>query len=257
MKNLVITTFIGDCPRHSLPIHERYCEKYNLDLHVITENKIRWRDLGFEKFIAVDLLNDYDRVLYIDGDVLITPQAPNIFEVYTDPVPFYGFHESGFTGQNNRDPLVREIINCFDNQFVIWPKEWNRKLRYFNSGILLFSKHHQDQLGKFREIDSITGHLPMTDQTCLNAMITKFNMPFKNLDWYWNRGDMGVPDPNLLRYQSNFIHYCGQGYTFYSNVGKYDILKSDLEFLYPEFSQSDLPIELQQFDLLYQKGYNI
>jgi hypothetical protein len=68
---------------------------------------------------------------------------------------------------------------------------------------------------------------------------------------------MGVPDPNLLRYQSNFIHYCGQGYTFYSNVGKYDILKSDLEFLYPEFAQSDLPIELQQFDLLYQKGYNI
>lgn len=258
MKNLVLTTLIGDCPKYALPIFEKYCNKYNLDLHVITERVVNWRDLYYEKFLAVELLDKYDRILFIDGDVLITPQAPNIFEYYPDPTFFYAFHENGYSGQNNRDGFVKETLQGFGDRFIAWPKEWNGKLRYFNSGVMLFSKQHQKALSNFREVDEITGSLPISEQTCLNAIVTLYNLPYYNMEWSWNRGDLGVPDPNLQRYQSNFIHYSGQGYTFYSKAtSKYDILRSDMGFLYPEFSYTDLPMELQQFDLLYRKGYNV
>ena len=45
MKNLFLTTFIGDCPKDSLKIFEKYCEKYNLDLEVITDYKINFRKI--------------------------------------------------------------------------------------------------------------------------------------------------------------------------------------------------------------------
>ena len=252
MKNLVVTKYIGDCPKHSLKIHEKYCEKYNLDLHVIDKYKLNYKAIGYESFQALEFLNNYDRILYIDGDVLITPHAPNIFEFFPDPKPFYAFHESGYSYNNNRDPLVIEILKCLSDKFIIWPKEWNGRYRYFNTGIFMFSKHHEEYLNRFKEIDEKTGILPMDEQTCLNALVTSFGIPFKNIHWEWNRGDMDAPDPNLMRLRANFIHYSGRGYAFYTRNGKYDILKSDLEFLYPEYSSSESILELQQFDLLYK-----
>jgi lipopolysaccharide biosynthesis glycosyltransferase len=37
-----------------------------------------FNSLNFDKFKAIEFLKDYDAVLYIDTDILITPDAENI-----------------------------------------------------------------------------------------------------------------------------------------------------------------------------------
>ena len=236
MKNLFLTTLIGECPKHSLKVFEKYCEKYNLDLEVMTDYKINYYDLGFEKFRVLDMFDKYDRVVYVDGDVLITPHAPNIFEEYPDPSYFYGFHENGYCIESDRDPLINLCMVELDKTFCLWPKEWNGKKRYFNSGILLFSKEHREALSKFSYYAPKLQQYWGTDQTTLNCIITFENVKFKNLSWDWNRGDLSAPDWNLMRYKANFIHYSGRGYDFVEGIGKYNMLKKDLDFLYPELS---------------------
>jgi lipopolysaccharide biosynthesis glycosyltransferase len=236
MKNLFLTTFIGDCRKDSLKIFEKYCEKYNLDLEIITDYKINYYDLGFEKFRAIEMLEKYDRIVYVDGDVLITPQAPNIFEAYPDPSFFYAFHESGYGPENDRDALINLCMTELDKYFFFWPKEWNGKRRYFNSGVLLFSKEHAEALSKFSYYAPRLRDFWGTDQTTLNCIVTFENVKYKNLSWDWNRGDLSAPDWNLMRYQSNFIHYSGRGYDFVHGIGKYNMLLNDMKFLYPEIN---------------------
>lgn len=236
MKNLFLTTMIGDCPKDSLKIFERYCEKYNLDLEVISDYQINYYDLGFEKFRVLKMFDKYDRVVYVDGDVLITPQAPNIFDVYNDPTYFYAFHENGYSPMNDRDPLINHCLTELDKSFCVWPKEWNGKMRYFNSGVLLFSKEHAQSLEKFSYYAPKLRQFWGTDQTTLNCIVTLENVKYKNLDWEWNRGDLACPDWNRMRYKGNFIHYSGRGYDFSENVGKHQMLKNDLMFLYPEYN---------------------
>jgi len=62
------------------------------------------------------------------------------------------------------------------------------------------------------------------------------NVKFKNLSWDWNRGDLSAPDWNLMRYKANFIHYSEEDMILLKVLVNTNMLKKDLEFLYPELS---------------------
>ena len=73
------------CPKKSF---KAYAKKVNADFLCIKEYKDIFKYIPansfFEKAILEklnlgDLLNDYERVLYIDADILITPKAKDIF----------------------------------------------------------------------------------------------------------------------------------------------------------------------------------
>lgn len=61
------------------PLLREYATKFGADFHVITGEPSAF---PFEdKFLVSQFLEQYDRVLYADADVLITDAAPNLFEL--------------------------------------------------------------------------------------------------------------------------------------------------------------------------------
>jgi hypothetical protein len=70
----------------------KYSKKYSIDLIEFNTFKINTNSIVFEKFQNLELFNlGYDRILQIDADVLINPNAQNIFEVYNDSSFFMRF----------------------------------------------------------------------------------------------------------------------------------------------------------------------
>lgn len=234
MKNLIFTTCIGS-PEVSiaLPIHKMYCEKYNIDFIVQNKRKLNFHSIGYEKFEILDLFKYYDRILYLDADVLITPNCPNVFEVHDKYDTFYAFHESENYPGNDRDSEIYNALADDDCPFINWPTEKNSKLRYFNVGLFMASKCHSDFLHKVFYYTLKLKSNTFCEQTVLNYIISKYNVKYKSMDQSWNRCDMGRPDPNLERYHANFIHYAGAGYGKYEK-NKWEVLKEDIKNLYGE-----------------------
>ena len=91
---------------------KKYAERIGADFIHINRRKINYNKTKnvnpvlFEKYQLYDILQNYDRALYIDSDVLITPNAPNIF----DEVPFdvIGgvFEDFGMDMQDRRERIL-------------------------------------------------------------------------------------------------------------------------------------------------------
>ena len=83
MRLAVITIAIGEHYQQlstlTHPTIRRYADRIGADFIAITEQKISETTPHWEKFQLLDYLNTYDRILYVDTDVLIRKNCPNIF----------------------------------------------------------------------------------------------------------------------------------------------------------------------------------
>jgi len=227
-KNAIFSLVLGDPNKYRTCLTSvlKYSKKYNAPFFIASEIHINFINHYFEKFQCLDLLNEYDRVLCLDADILITPNAKNIFEEYSDMDYLYAFHENDDNETMNRDKWIEAYNPDFE-----WPTYNNRKM-YFNSGCVLYSKKHKDILDKIKEIKythkcfSIDGG----EQSALNYAIAKNKIPFKTIDYSFNRMNLGQNDPENKRYNANFIHYAG--ICMYGNGNKQQTIEEDYNKLY-------------------------
>lgn len=81
--NLVLTIAIGSLYQEMAGItHQsiiRYAAKIGAEFKVITDQK--HLSPHWEKFRVYDLLNEYERIAYIDTDTLILPDCPDLFKI--------------------------------------------------------------------------------------------------------------------------------------------------------------------------------
>lgn len=73
--------------KYSLKSAEIYAERISADYKLISEPKVNWKHPTFERFDLFynkDWWVDYDRILYLDTDVIVWPKAPSVFELYPD-----------------------------------------------------------------------------------------------------------------------------------------------------------------------------
>jgi hypothetical protein len=66
---------------------KRYADKYGFDYLLMSPTEDEWEpwfipEPQFEQFRAVDFLKDYDAVLFVDTDVIIKPNSPDIVKKY-------------------------------------------------------------------------------------------------------------------------------------------------------------------------------
>jgi lipopolysaccharide biosynthesis glycosyltransferase len=199
---------------------ENYCEKYKIDLRILTQPTINGPHIFFEKFNFVSLLDNYEQVCYMDLDILITPNARNIFEACNEKNFFYAFEENSDLIHMRRDEFVRPLLNyCPD-----WPLNNLQKYRYFNAGIFVVSHLHKKCFENFINVPNINGIETFGDQTYMNYLITKNKIPFKYLDYSFNRMHLGLPDPENKRLQADIIHYAGQDNKGYRIENDYKLL---------------------------------
>jgi hypothetical protein len=232
MSNAIFQFFVGNPFGYQKCIKSinDYCKKYSIKHYVSFEKRINKSHLMFEKYQFLSLLSDpsIDRILYVDADIMATPTAQNIFEKYSDENFMYAYDENDTTDWMDRDPY---IFNEFSN--LNWPTNVKNKKQYFNAGLMLFSRKlllENVKIFNFEDIPNWKNLWYFGDQTIINYWVVKNNMPFKTIDYSFNRMDLGNYDPNNDRYAANFIHYAGP--CKYGNGNKLETMEADYRNLY-------------------------
>lgn len=216
MKKAIFTLAIGDNPMYKAAVESfrLYAEKVGADLIVSDElhYKINIKDPKYsaspawpEKLYTAELLEKYDRVLYLDADIMVTPWARDIFEEYQDLDTVYMFDEGPYT---DRTIPVTEINEAFD-AVSEWPSP-NGKHSYYNFGMFLVSKECPlFKLATLEGMQQICNTVKFYDQTYVNYIIQKNSISNQGVDSMFNRMDLlGNEDYR----KADFIHYAGRGY---------------------------------------------
>ena len=150
----------------------------------------------FDKLAVHEALNHYERVLYIDADVRMDTNAPNLFEEV--PKGLLGiFDERYYYANDNIEKGIQRIVDIGDE----YEFKFYRPFRYPSAGITLSEKQHQC-LFELPSIPFIAHHT--YEQDLLSARL--FHHKFKT---YW----MG-PDIQYVNGFGNhskegvYIHHC-------------------------------------------------
>jgi lipopolysaccharide biosynthesis glycosyltransferase len=208
-KHALVTLQIGPSDLFELvnPNFEEACRKHDWSFEIINERKIGFipirrkvRRIQFEKFQIGALLEKYDRILYLDSDILINPSLPNVFDI-----------------------VPEEAFGCVmeDVGPLKWKREEERKKAqrrlgklpnwtsgYFNSGMFVVSKIHKPIFStKWRDV---TGGR-WADQTTLNYQVRAHGFQIHELPIEFNYLAELCPewDDPQKRKKAHIVHYAG------------------------------------------------
>lgn len=207
-RKLVVTLAIGEyfqqMAKLTHPLLKLYAKRCGADFLSLNQVKLEQK-LGlvtYEKFQIFDILNgDYDQVLFVDTDIVVTPNAPSVFEIC--PVNVFGAaNEIGYSMAEKHKFLT---------QAQLGPIDWMRP--YFNSGVMLLGDQHKiafdpegELLSQWTRNDKNSDHV-MSDQPIINYLVNFYDFEFLDLGKHFNRTRVQKDTHN--RFQSYFIHYAG------------------------------------------------
>jgi len=173
-----------------------YAKRWDCEIFVLDQPlmDIEWMKPNWFKMYILDILEangiDYDQVLYVDYDTIVTPDAPNIFEL-TDH-KFAAVRNFG-----DMDWVCRSIENYSKFVFDGFTFPY---YNYFNSGVMVFNKKHKEFFKKLQEFyqtnrDKLiwmqNTYCVGNDQPVFNFFVNQY-IPndYKVLDYEWNMQDM-------------------------------------------------------------------
>jgi len=160
--NLVLTIAIGSLYQEMAgithPSINRYATKIGAEFKVITEqNHI---SPHWEKFEIYNLLSTYERILYVDTDVLISGDCPDLFKI-----------------------VPKNMIGAF-NEGAYFDR---KHPEYFNAGVMLIPRSKRDV---FLPPEIEQGDInTFFEQDFINDRIHASGLPIYNLPHKFNRMD--------------------------------------------------------------------
>lgn len=194
-KRIVVTIACGKhfktIGKISHPLMLEYAKKCNAEFRV-WESSEGHSSPHYQKLEIGELLKYYDRVLYLDTDIIIREDAPDLFELV--PMEYFAaFNEFFYTNH----PI--SAMSALDPD-----PEWIGKNRYFNTGVMLCSKKHAPifELPKEEVMN-------FYEQTYLNHRIHKLGVETFELNYNFNRMSCMDKITGSQRFESFFIHYAG------------------------------------------------
>jgi hypothetical protein len=204
-KRLVVTRCDSNAERLAKvthPILECYAKAWNADFKILDHDE-EWMtdyEMCHYRILKVgELLDDYDRILVIDTDVIIMPGCPNPFET-VDPEKIGSIYEDVGSRMMPRLQVIGEIQDIHGN--VGWESG------YINTGVFVVSKKHKPI---FRKINGEFWTGFGYDDALLGYNIHKFGFEIQELSFKWNHMSM-FSEPwnrNANRFNSYIIHYAG------------------------------------------------
>ncbi len=208
MKTAVVTiccgSFFERLARITHPTIAAYARKIGADFLV-------WRDFAghamphYQKLELGKLLETYDRVLYLDTDVLVRDDAPNLFDL----VP------KDEVGMLEESKYIERTINMIQFMIAVGydARQWDGK--YYNAGVMVLSRSHRNLF-----VPPPTEWDNFKEQSYLNVSIARSKTKVCPLGHRWNR--MYYMDWMFGedRCDGYIIHYAGL-----------DVLVSEAEYL--------------------------
>lgn len=213
----------------SIGVNYEYTEKPYFD-HTLHPTK---RNEGFLYDVArlwLDpFFDNYDNVLFLDADILISKNASNIFDYHSKDVS--GVLESEITTENGSrydvwdvdENKLKKIVNTYHKGGVpihsasVYPPLKPSKILCMNTGVMVWSK--SARLKARKEFMNwwdwyaigVERNNPMwlnNDQFYISAMFVKHDMKINFLGQEWNDSPHYDSKETLLK-RANFLHFTG------------------------------------------------
>lgn len=155
------------------------------------------------KAAALEVADEYDRIIVADCDMLIRPHTPSLFSIvpHTDMGVF-------FEGQ-----FFPRTQACSELKTIYAMEEELPSDAYFNSGIMVLSRPHYALLHSLKDAE-LFGH-PQYEQGFLNVARTALAIPTYPLSADLNY----IPDAEFLSTDWRFgfiVHFAGSGKDHYN-----------------------------------------
>lgn len=175
--------------------------RWNVDFVEI--KALEWSNLhsSFTKFALAKRLIGYDKVLYVDADILIRSDTPSPFELFPGII-FGSVLDIHLNLEFNSEEFKKFIHGLITTHMEVIKKNLDSTLDevsfikgFFNAGVLLFDPKVMALIFP-NEIDISFDPLCKTmhyEQALCNWYIQKSGIPITHLDRTWNRID---PDIN-------------------------------------------------------------
>ena len=213
-KRLIVTIMLGKDPSYHFvkKAFKDYANKVDADFVCITKHSGDYDFVSkknsvflkaiFEKLNLEKYLRYYERVLYLDADILITPAARNVFDVYDDPRFVYMLDEGVISCRRRELDLISERLE----KPVSDP-------HYYNAGVILISR----ESGFLGVIDGdalkfFTQNSNFPEQTYMHYSFLKDASRIKSLLPEFNRMGISGDGDGDLRLLASFTHYAGHSY---------------------------------------------
>lgn len=210
--NLVFTISIGNhyskVSKLTLPSIKEYAEKIDADFLNITEHNDDYITQKWNKFYIYELLNKYKRVLYLDSDLIIREDCPNLFDVV--PENKLGMFNEG--KYSPRFEYLRQASEYYKEPMKAW------KGNFYNSGVMVISRIHKSIFKMPSGIDYVE-----TDQPYINLRIVNDEVKMLDLHYNFNRMDILDTVCGISRLNSYIVHYAGAPKEIVFDVIKNDI----------------------------------
>ena len=178
------------------PTIKAYADNIGADFIVINERSISGEYIHFEKFQIYDLLVKYERIIFIDTDVIVRDDTPNLFNI-VPPTKLGAFNE-GFL---DRGPALTVICQRYGQELGA---DWNGS--YYNTGVLVVSRMHRP-LFKLPDNQIVIGDF--YEQDYINMMIYLSKAVMHPLEYKFNRMSSIDKFVGENRHASYIIHYAG------------------------------------------------
>lgn len=177
------------------PTQKGYAQRVGADFIALSVRKFQPPATPhWEKLQLGDLLNEYDRLLWLDSDVIVRSDAPDLFQIV--PEGLLGASDESISGYWDYPGMFRTWITHSRMPEVGYPG-W-----YFNSGVMVVSREHA---GVFASPPVYGGPKVLWEQTYLNYKAAALGARFMDLTSAFNHIFISPGS----RWDSHFIHYCG------------------------------------------------
>lgn len=216
-----------------------YAEQVNADLIIsdelhyplkINEPKYAASPAWSEKMRIGDLLQDYDRVLYLDSDIVVKPDARDVFAEYSEMDTVYMLDEGMIVDRHLEVEGIFEVLGPLPDWIKVGDK-WC----YYNVGVILISKQCPlYEYARVEELQQICNEIPFYEQTYFNYLIQKHQLKHQSLSKDFNR--MNIFGFNNYK-NADFIHYAGRGYGRNGRKRELGFVRDYCEFFANELSK--------------------
>jgi len=163
----------------SEPLLRLYARKVDADFIVIDEPKIKHPICPMlEKYQLYNLLDRYERVIFFDADVIVSPKTPDLFKI----VPFEEIGAVYDNPENNSDGEYRKSSIMLIQELmgdICW------RAGYINSGVLVISNIHRNAFQFDKKLYEINQR-NMLEQNFTNYNIQRHRLPVYKLSRNFN-----------------------------------------------------------------------
>ena len=201
------------------PYFLRYAEKCDADLIVLkgTEDN-NLPSPHWLKFSIYDLLKkEFDRVAFIDADIIIRDDAPSLFDVVPED-QFGIFNEGQFTPRNI---CIYEVMKVYKVEGFRYDGT-----TYYNTGVMVVSRKHRHIFKVVEEVKPLRNSFG--EQTFLNMKIMLSGEKIFPLSHNFNRMSLVDRVFGVSRLDAYMIHYAGDGDKLFEKMDR-DIKQWELD----------------------------